>query len=109
MIWGPATAARVRLAIREVLGRKAELMSSSAYGPRTRATDDGVRRSRPRDGLSGLPKTRAEHRRFALGLFFGRLVLNHIPVLYQNSILDAKNVGGNPASWGARPHSTGNA
>jgi len=30
---------------------------------------------------------------------WGRLVLNHIRVLHQEPILDAKNVGRNPVPW----------
>ena len=41
-------------------------------------------------------ETRPEHRRFAFGLLLGGLVLKHIPVLLQNSVLDAQDVGGNP-------------
>ena len=41
-------------------------------------------------------KVLAEHRKAALGLLSSRLVLNHVPMLYENSIFDSKNVGGDP-------------
>ena len=41
-------------------------------------------------------KCRSEHGRFALRLLLGSLVLNDIPVLDENSILQANNVRCNP-------------
>src|SRR5579859_6440833 len=41
-------------------------------------------------------KRSSEHWVSALGLLLGRLVLDHIPVLDQNAVLDADNVGSNP-------------
>jgi hypothetical protein len=38
----------------------------------------------------------AEHRKAALGLFPRGFVLNDVPVFHENSILDAKNVCGDP-------------
>ena len=45
---------------------------------------------------TSLTKLVAEHGKAALGSFTRRLVLNHIPVLYEDSILDSKNVRCDP-------------
>src|SRR6266542_325301 len=41
-------------------------------------------------------KTCAEHRGFTLRLFFGHFILNDIPMLNQDSVLNAQNICGNP-------------
>src|SRR5690349_7078774 len=46
--------------------------------------------------LRSFRETRPEHRCFTFGLFFRGLVLNHIPVFLEDSVLDAENVGSNP-------------
>ena len=38
----------------------------------------------------------AKHREAAFGLFPSGFVLNHVPMLNENSILDSKNVRGDP-------------
>src|ERR1700733_9554847 len=38
----------------------------------------------------------SEHGSATLRLFFGGLILNHVPVLHEDAILDAHNIGGNP-------------
>src|SRR5216683_2380278 len=54
--------------------------------------------------LSGrLWKTCSEHRSFTLRLFFGRFVLNDIPVLDQKAVLDANNVCSDPIRRLAMP------
>jgi len=39
-------------------------------------------------------KTCSEHRSFTLRLFFGRFILNDIPMLGKDSILNAQNICG---------------
>src|SRR5882724_8076652 len=47
--------------------------------------------------LSGrFRKTCSEHRSFTLRLFFGRFVLNDIPMLDKDAVLNAQNICGNP-------------
>src|ERR1700682_1386701 len=47
--------------------------------------------------LSGMfRKTCSEHRSFALRLFFSHFILNDIPVLDKDSVLNAHNVCGDP-------------
>src|SRR6185295_4293782 len=41
-------------------------------------------------------KARPEHRSFALGLFLGGLVLEHVPVFSKDPVFDAQDVGSNP-------------
>src|SRR5438552_4138137 len=41
-------------------------------------------------------KAFAKHREAAFGLLPSRLVLNHVPMLDENSIFDSEDVGGNP-------------
>ena len=41
-------------------------------------------------------KTCSEHRSFTLRLFFGRFILNDIPMLDKDSVLNAQNICGNP-------------
>src|SRR5260370_4291357 len=48
-------------------------------------------------------KTCSEHRSFTLRLLFGRFILNHIPVLGEEAVLDANNVCGNPIRRLAMP------
>src|SRR5258705_11562211 len=43
-----------------------------------------------------LRKTCSEHRSFTLRLFFGRFILNDIPMLDKDSVLNAHNICGNP-------------
>jgi hypothetical protein len=38
----------------------------------------------------------AKHREAALGLFPSGFVLNHVPMLHENSIVDSENVRGDP-------------
>src|SRR5258705_12866711 len=47
-----------------------------------------------RFGIDG--KRRTEHRQLALRLLLGRLVLNHIPMLDEDAVLDPQNVSRNP-------------
>src|SRR5580700_11309450 len=44
----------------------------------------------------------SEHGSLASGLFFRRFILNHIPVIDQNAVLDADDVCSNPVHWGAK-------
>src|SRR2546430_10591147 len=47
--------------------------------------------------LSGIfRKTCSEHRSFTLRLFFGRFILNDIPMLDKDSVLNTQNICGNP-------------
>src|SRR6266704_5409076 len=47
--------------------------------------------------LSGmLRKSCSEHRSFTLRLFFGHFILNDIPMLDQDSVLNPQNICGNP-------------
>src|SRR5258707_14544856 len=41
-------------------------------------------------------KTCSEHRSFTLRLFFGRFILNDIPMLDKDSVLNPQNICGNP-------------
>src|ERR1700720_3658139 len=41
-------------------------------------------------------KTCPEHRSFTFRLFFGGFVLNHVPMLDKDSVLNAQNICGNP-------------
>src|SRR6185436_11361606 len=55
--------------------------------------------------LSTICSTRkafAEHRKPALGLLASGFILNHVPMLCENSVLDSKNVRGDPIDWLAK-------
>src|SRR2546425_4661379 len=41
-------------------------------------------------------KTFTEHRSFALRLFFGRFILNDVPMLDEDSVLNAQNICDDP-------------
>ena len=55
------------------------------------ATDDAILLT---DGVFW--KTCPEHWSFTLRLLFGRFILNHVPMLDKDSVLNAQNIRGNP-------------
>src|SRR5882757_4721561 len=51
---------------------------------------------------NSMRKVGTEHREAALGLFPSGFVLNHVPMLHEKSILDSKNVRGDPVGRPAK-------